>query len=228
MVSQVIPRANANTGLKSARIGHIDPPIWRRVIVPSEFSLFELHCVLQAVMGWEDFHLHEFTVKRQRYALPTPDSFDDGATEDEESARLSDVATPRSTFIYHYDFGDSWLHSILVEKVGVESPAPVPVCTAGARACPPEDSGGPSIHEQREREAAGLALVGQRGDGQVALRAGRATSASRPVWDLFLDARLKAELDGVPGTTDGNACRRFASSRPNCRKNGPRRKGSRD
>src|SRR5690554_3774300 len=97
---------------------HIDPPIWRRVIIPSEFSLFELHCVIQAVMGWEDCHLHEFTVQRQRYALSTPDSFDDGATEDEESARLSDVATPRSKFIYHYDFGDSWLHSILVEKVG--------------------------------------------------------------------------------------------------------------
>jgi hypothetical protein len=94
-------------------------------------------------MGWEDCHPHEFTVKRQRYALPTPGSFDDDDDEDEESTRLSDVAAPRSKFVYHYDFGDSWMPSILVEKVGVESPAPVPVCTAGARACPPEDCGGP-------------------------------------------------------------------------------------
>lgn len=46
-------------------------------------------------------------------------------------------------------------------------------------------TGDGAIHEQREREAAGLTLVGQRGDGQVAPRASRATSASRPVWDCF-------------------------------------------
>ena len=72
----------------------IDPPVWRRVLVPSEFSLFDLHQVIQIVMGWEDCHLHDFTIKRQRYALPSDEDFDDPA--DESADRLRDVLKTRS------------------------------------------------------------------------------------------------------------------------------------
>ncbi|RPJ08583.1 MAG: plasmid pRiA4b ORF-3 family protein, partial [Deltaproteobacteria bacterium] len=43
-----------------------------------------------------------------------------------------------------YDFGDSWMHRIKVEKIlGQESSAGDAVkCIDGARACPPEDCGG--------------------------------------------------------------------------------------
>jgi len=128
----------------------IDPPIWRRVLVPSDYTLFDLHCVIQAVMGWEDCHLHQFTIKRQRYSLPDPGSFDDSALN-EDDVRLLDVAKPRTKFVYHYDFGDSWNHSILVEKVGVEPDPLVPLCMDGARACPPEDSGGPWGYTEKLR-----------------------------------------------------------------------------
>ena len=44
---------------------------------------------------------------------------------------------------YLYDFGDSWEHDIVVEKVGPPEPdTSYPLCLAGKRACPPEDSGG--------------------------------------------------------------------------------------
>ena len=33
---------------------------WRRVIVPANFSLLELHVVIQLVFGWENYHLHHF------------------------------------------------------------------------------------------------------------------------------------------------------------------------
>jgi Plasmid pRiA4b ORF-3-like protein len=29
------------------------PPIWRRLLVPSEWTLEQLHALLQAAMGWE-------------------------------------------------------------------------------------------------------------------------------------------------------------------------------
>ena len=35
-------------------------PVWRRVIVPTGFTLYDLHLVIQAVMDWTDSHLHGF------------------------------------------------------------------------------------------------------------------------------------------------------------------------
>ena len=46
-------------------------------------------------------------------------------------------------FVYEYDFGDSWEHIIVVEKIIPFDPAQaLPICVKGKRACPPEDVGG--------------------------------------------------------------------------------------
>ena len=119
----------------------VEPPVWRRLVVPSEFTLFDLHCAIQVAMGWEDCHLHDFEIKRQRYALPDADDF--GSPLDETRASLRDVAGPRAKIRYQYDFGDSWNHVIVVEKILEDTEVAPPICTDGARACPPEDSGGP-------------------------------------------------------------------------------------
>jgi hypothetical protein len=119
----------------------VEPPVWRRLVVPSEFTLLDLHCAIQVAMGWEDCHLHDFEIKRQRYALPDADDF--GSPLDETKASLRDVAGPRAKIRYQYDFGDSWNHVIVVEKILEDTEVAPPICTDGARACPPEDSGGP-------------------------------------------------------------------------------------
>jgi hypothetical protein len=42
--------------------------------------------------------------------------------------------------IYSYDFGDSWHHTVTLEKLVAVKPAPrTAICIAGARRCPPED-----------------------------------------------------------------------------------------
>ena len=52
-------------------------------------------------------------------------------------------------FSYEYDFGDGWEHELKVEKVlPVEGNNLFPICLAGARACPPEDCGGPYGYEE--------------------------------------------------------------------------------
>ena len=43
-----------------------DPPIWREIEVPTSMTLKQLHAVVQAAMGWEDAHLWEFAVGRER------------------------------------------------------------------------------------------------------------------------------------------------------------------
>jgi hypothetical protein len=47
-----------------------EPPIWRRIEVPADLTLKELHAVIQAAMGWENAHLYQFQVGRETIAGP--------------------------------------------------------------------------------------------------------------------------------------------------------------
>jgi hypothetical protein len=118
----------------------VRPRVWRRLLVPGVITLNELHDVLQVAMGWTHSHLHRFTIGDADYGAPDDEGF---GYHDERRHRLADVAREKDRFIYEYDFGDSWSHEILVEKVFAPEPgARYPRCLAGARACPPEDCGG--------------------------------------------------------------------------------------
>ncbi len=123
-----------------------EPPIWRRLLVPSRLTLAKLHDVLQIAMGWTDSHMHAFRVGPQRYGIPDPGDADFGGpkTIDERKARLSEVlGAVRAKAIYEYDFGDGWEHGIVVEKILPPDPdLDYPVCTDGKMNCPPEDCGG--------------------------------------------------------------------------------------
>jgi hypothetical protein len=126
----------------------IDPPVWRRVLLPSSFTLDQVHAATQAVMGWSDTHLHEFEIDDARYASADEDDFDDDDADDERLTRLADVAPVKSSFTYTYDFGDDWRHRIDVEDVVAPEPGVTyPRCAEGGRACPPEDVGGASGYE---------------------------------------------------------------------------------
>lgn len=118
-------------------LDEVEPVVWRRVKVASSTTLAQLHQVLQAAMGWQDLHLHAFHVGWDRYG---------GMDGDGESATLAQVL-PRAGAVmgYVYDFGDDWQHVVEVEKVltRVRAGTVLPCCTAGRRACPPEDVGGP-------------------------------------------------------------------------------------
>ena len=120
------------------------PPIWRRLLVGSDTTLGDLHHVIQAAFGWWDYHLHQFIVDETYFGVPDPDYEDYVEMNDEQGVTLRQVA-PRegSKFRYEYDFGDSWLHQVLLEKILPPEPGQVyPVCIKGRRARPPEDVGG--------------------------------------------------------------------------------------
>jgi hypothetical protein len=126
---------------------HIQPPVWRRVLVPSAMTLAELHDVIQTVMEWCDSHLHEFVVDGVRYGDPRGDEF--GELVDERKTRLNALRLAAGKrFVYTYNFGDDWRHVIDVEAVMPSDPDVFyPVCTEAQRACPPEDIGGPPGYE---------------------------------------------------------------------------------
>jgi hypothetical protein len=122
------------------------PPIWRRLLVPAELTLAQLHDVLQIAMGWQNGHMHQFRLGRRYFGRPFPEERLMGMTptENERMVRLSAVlGRVGAKMIYEYDLGDSWEHGIVLEKqLPVDPNTKYPVCTDGRLACPPEDCGG--------------------------------------------------------------------------------------
>jgi len=120
----------------------IAPPIWRRIQI-EDCTLADLHAVIQASMGWDNSHLHMFSIGGEQYSDPEMggDPYD-MSTHSESLAHLVDQG--HRAFHYVYDFGGSWEHTIEVEDVSPPEPkTKYPRCVGGKRACPPEDCGGP-------------------------------------------------------------------------------------
>lgn len=126
----------------------VRPTVWRRIQVPDDCSLARLHRIIQAVMGWQDYHLHEFTIAGLPYGDLETD--EENRVRDERAFRLRDFHFAAGDRIdYEYDFGDSWRHVLKLEEVI----APVadgvyPLCVGGERSAPPEDVGGSSGYEE--------------------------------------------------------------------------------
>lgn len=132
----------------------ITPEIWRRLIVPLDATLADLHRILQAAMGWTDSHLHEFDIGGLRYGdvdLLNEDRFEgDAQAFDATQIRLRDFSCePGTVFTYIYDFGDNWRHRVTLEQLVAIEPKPkTAICIDGARCCPPEDVGSTSGYEE--------------------------------------------------------------------------------
>jgi len=129
----------------------IKPKIWRRVLIPADMKLEDLHRVIQTVMGWTNSHLHQFVKDGQFFRKKMDDDFDWGHMDeiDYKNIRVSDLlSSEKDNMIYEYDFGDGWEHKVLLEKIVPNSEQIIdPVCIAGERNCPPEDCGGPPGYE---------------------------------------------------------------------------------
>ncbi|MFZ4616162.1 MAG: plasmid pRiA4b ORF-3 family protein [Rectinemataceae bacterium] len=124
------------------RIAGIDPPVWRQLVVPGNRTLAELHRVLQIAFGWTDSHLHVFTLRGERYGKPSREDFE--PLLDEAKFTLDELGLRgRSHLNYEYDFGDGWVHDILVLSSSKRQEDGERVdLLDGSRAAPPEDCGG--------------------------------------------------------------------------------------
>jgi hypothetical protein len=120
------------------------PLIWRRVIVDSNLLLEDLHLVIQTIMPWLDYHMHQFVCDKLYYG-PSED-VDESYIDliDYSGIKLSDlIDCEKDKMMYEYDFGDDWQHAIVIEKIlpPTDSESRVEYVT-GKNASPPEDCGG--------------------------------------------------------------------------------------
>ncbi len=132
-----------------------EPVVWRRILVSEDFNLFAFHVAIQDAMGWEDYHMHLFTVEGPEGQISigpqgedTPD--DD---EDEQEYTVGELFNAgHRKFLYVYDFGDNWVHLIELEaSIPKTAKKQYPKLVDAENRCPPEDVGGTyGFHEYIE------------------------------------------------------------------------------
>ncbi|MGC5617477.1 plasmid pRiA4b ORF-3 family protein [Georgenia sp. Z1491] len=147
------PRQEARTFRLLLHLDQSDPPIWRLVDVRSDLTLDAAHRVIQAAFGWEDRHLHRFSLGGYPFDLDSqlflcPFDLEEKEPDDDGSpaadVRLDEtLQEPADVLRYVYDYGDSWEVTVVLSAVlDVEPGSPVARFVDGERAAPPEDSGG--------------------------------------------------------------------------------------
>ncbi len=127
-------------------ITNLKPEIWRKILVQPNLSLANFHMTIQIVMGWHNSHLHQFIKDRTFYTKKMEDdmTWGDLNNVDYKGLKISDLLKNENDKIdYEYDFGDSWHHDVVLEKIlDASEKTKYPICIDGKLACPPEDCGG--------------------------------------------------------------------------------------
>ncbi|MHB8405280.1 MAG: plasmid pRiA4b ORF-3 family protein [Gammaproteobacteria bacterium] len=130
------------------QLQYIEPPVWRRLRIRTGATLADLHGAIQGVMGWTDSHLHEYFISGRRYG-PLREDAPEELIDETKTVLATLGLKPATRFTYNYDFGDNWEHDIQVEKIeDMAAELLRPLCLDGARACPPEDCGGPPGYQE--------------------------------------------------------------------------------
>lgn len=153
----VVPNSAARAVLVRVELEGIAPAIWRRIRTPVTMTLEDLHYALQGAFGWEDCHLHEFSFgKDERYSANSVriEDIDDYPAKDSKLIKLEQLVARRlKKLTYTYDFGDSWVHQVFLEKVEPsDKPMTLPEVIDGERSAPPEDCGGPWAYQDIQEE----------------------------------------------------------------------------
>ncbi|HSW77762.1 MAG TPA: plasmid pRiA4b ORF-3 family protein [Candidatus Chromulinivoraceae bacterium] len=215
------------------------PPIWRRIHVRADCSFWDLHSIIQDLFGWEDCHLHGFAtaskINEDRYILEVLDIDPSSEIEhagaplpqkfpyphnyycDERAEKLGVWITPeRKKMYYTYDFGDSWVHEIVLEKTITVESMGLAFCKylGGKRQGVEEDSRGESILDctaiikaaTSPRGEHWKAIVGYFGSEpkarQYLAKAERLSKLSAPDEIIFSDSLKRYKDDDATGMFD--------------------------
>ena len=133
---------------------YIEPKVSRRLEVPADIPLDQLHQTLQAAFGWHNTHLYQFCIGKpyqmgaERWVMP--DFVESPEDLPADKTTLAQVMKKNSTtqLTYLYDFGDDWEHQIKIGTTHEADPdLTYPRLSTISGNCPPEDIGGPPGYE---------------------------------------------------------------------------------
>ncbi|MGL4390116.1 MAG: plasmid pRiA4b ORF-3 family protein [Carnobacterium maltaromaticum] len=123
--------------MKILLVGSV-PQVWRRVVISPELSLEELHEVIQIAMGWENYHLYEFSA--------CGESIGNSGCGGDSDQKVQTLLSLQNELDYWYDMGDYWHHRITLVKTGCSLPKGVAKVVSWKGDCPSEDIGGIHVH----------------------------------------------------------------------------------
>ncbi|WP_419906403.1 plasmid pRiA4b ORF-3 family protein [Hoeflea sp.] len=132
----------------SITLRDVKPRVTRRMDVPANTCLNDLHLYIQAAMGWHNCHLWEFEAIRYEQVVTWSADSDQyfSSPKSDASATVLDVIDflqGKPEFNYLYDFGDSWRHKIRIGKIqSAHKDRQYPYLVSGSGRCPLEDIGG--------------------------------------------------------------------------------------
>jgi hypothetical protein len=123
------------------------PHVWRRVVIPSHFTLTQLHQTICLLLGWSNAHPSHFVIRGKSFAADPTAAVD--------SPPLSEFQFyARERFLYHYRFElqtPVWRHEIRVEKTASYQPTGgLCRCIAGAGSPPPPPVASPQEFQQMQ------------------------------------------------------------------------------
>lgn len=130
----------------------LETPCYRRIVIPLDCSFSQFHIALQTLFCWQNYHLHNFwletypdgRLKETLVGSPREDEYEGETTCPDSDVVLSEVFPERKKIIYNYDFGDDWIHEIVLAEMVEDYRYNYPQCLMAMGDAPPEDVGGPS------------------------------------------------------------------------------------
>lgn len=142
--------SNENRVVVKVFLYGIQPQIWRRFSIDTSATFIQLSDAIQAAMGWDNKHPHEFRHGKGKRLVDVigPIGLQDqtpGEFQDEAQLAVSEYLGKRRLplrMLYRYDFADEWVHELVFEKTEAGEASCGPRMIDGERNCPEEDSGG--------------------------------------------------------------------------------------
>jgi hypothetical protein len=129
-----LPEVRQESHVLRVDLAGAKPPIWRRLRVPGDMSLIELHFVLQVAFDWDNSREHIFLIDSLLAGIPDEfEQFD----FDERAVAVSQVAAkPGAKLVYLYDLTERARHVIKFEKVEPPNDDRPIACLGGRRPAP--------------------------------------------------------------------------------------------